>query len=290
MENVNNGICHDKCVVCGYPKLEEFCIAHDDNYFERNNILFAKKSFTLVKCLKCKMVFVQNPLNSEIYKVPDILDYKRYSHIDIRLRHYYIIDLITYHMHTMNFKEPEILEIGCGFGEVYQVAKLNKYKYYAIEPSKKRVEYVRSKNLDVFEGTFEEYILNNKNKQFDIIILDNVLEHIPKPRELLEKIDSILKYGGRIIIIVPNLNDIRGYIIPFWKKKQIVPVGHCNYFTKKTLITLLDTIGYKRVLPIFYFKHAHWCINNLISLKILFEYITDLHFISLYMSFVKRSK
>ncbi len=43
------------------------------------------------------------------------------------------------------------------------------------------------------------------NGQFDCALLDNVLEHLAKPKPLLHEIKRVLVPGGRLVIGVPGL-------------------------------------------------------------------------------------
>jgi SAM-dependent methyltransferase len=42
------------------------------------------------------------------------------------------------------------------------------------------------------------------NRQFDLVILDNVYEHIPQQDLALERISALLKPGGAFYVVVPN--------------------------------------------------------------------------------------
>ncbi len=70
-------------------------------------------------------------------------------------------------------------------------------------------------------------------KQYDLIILEHVLEHIPDPKLALQNIYNILKPKGRIIIVTPFLIKI-----------HYSPLD-CTRWTKEGLKLLLFQIGFK---------------------------------------------
>lgn len=88
-------------------------------------------------------------------------------------------------------------------------------------------------------------------KLFDLIWLDNVLEHVPRPEAFLDKAFGALKPGGFLLIEVPNdgsplqkfLHDQGLIQREFW---QAYP-EHLSYFTEDTLRSLLKSKGFSVV-------------------------------------------
>jgi 2-polyprenyl-3-methyl-5-hydroxy-6-metoxy-1,4-benzoquinol methylase len=85
-------------------------------------------------------------------------------------------------------------------------------------------------------------------RRFDLVWLDNVLEHVPRPEDFLRRVRGVLAPGGLLMIEVPNDNsplhrylDGHGLIErPFW---QAYP-EHLSYFTSETLTRLLAAHGF----------------------------------------------
>ena len=70
-------------------------------------------------------------------------------------------------------------------------------------------------------------------KQYDLVILEHVLEHITDPKLALQNIYSILKPNGRIIVVTPFLIKIHDSPLD------------CTRWTKEGLKFLLFQIGFK---------------------------------------------
>ena len=73
---------------------------------------------------------------------------------------------------------------------------------YAVDPDPLNIKVMLKKNIRA------ELLLNNKinhaNSFFDSIIMDNVLEHISYPNNLLIEIKRVLKSNGIFLIGVPG--------------------------------------------------------------------------------------
>ena len=99
---------------------------------------------------------------------------------------------------------------------------------------------------DIFEN-LEEIIKGDK--KFDLIFLDNVLEHVLKPFELLVNLNKVINDGGILVVDVPNdFSLFQKYLAgnnyidrDFW----ICPPDHLSYFNKDGLINLAKDTGWK---------------------------------------------
>jgi predicted SAM-dependent methyltransferase len=92
--------------------------------------------------------------------------------------------------------------------------------------------------MDVFDG-----------QRFDLVMLNNVLEHLAYPVAVVTEIrQKVLNPGGMIIIDVPNefnvfqtvARDVHG-LSDWW----VAPPAHLNYFSRDTLQNLLEGCGYE---------------------------------------------
>jgi SAM-dependent methyltransferase len=70
---------------------------------------------------------------------------------------------------------------------------------------------------------------------FNIVVIDNVLEHLSDPRKALDEIHSILQVGGLCICLTPFLIRIHGYPDDYWR------------FTESGLRKLFDRFSHVEV-------------------------------------------
>jgi SAM-dependent methyltransferase len=118
--------------------------------------------------------------------------------------------------------------------------------------------------LNVFTGTVEE--AKFENDFFDVIILNNVLEHLFDPKTTLNEINRILKNNGTLVIGIPNANSFEAKIFKKYWSAWDLP-RHLYHFTPNTIKSLLNKTGFQ-VLEI---KFDNNPTVTLSSLRLIFE-------------------
>ena len=103
------------------------------------------------------------------------------------------------------------------------------------------------------------------NQKFDVIFLNHIFEHLPKPEELLEKLKQVLANPGYLVISVPNdFSHLQMTLKEngFYKEQYFVSYpDHLHYFTKESLIQLLSSKDYSFIDGIADFP-IEWFIAN----------------------------
>ncbi len=166
-------------------------------------------------------------------KIKNLLNYKfDFKFFLLHARH-----LISYEYALKYTKNKNVLSIGCFIGYGEEILASNAKKVVAIDEdleainfakktrSKKNIEF---KKIDALELPFKE-------NTFDVITAFQLIEHI-QPNSLpdfLEKMKSLLKPGGLLIITTPNR---KFRLLPF--QKPFNP-EHFQEFTKRDLEQVL---------------------------------------------------
>ena len=91
--------------------------------------------------------------------------------------------------------------------------------------------------LKVDAHILSEYF--GKNRQFDLIIAGDVLEHLPNPGLFLQSCNNILSPRGRIIITTSNAFNIVRFIKALLFH-EAVHNEHVAYYSQKTIGRLLN--------------------------------------------------
>jgi SAM-dependent methyltransferase len=94
-----------------------------------------------------------------------------------------------------------LLDVGCGGGFFLRVCRRLGASVKGIEPSPIGARFARSYDLEVFNGTVDKFETDDR---FDIITVNQVLEHVPDPVATLARLKQLLALSGTIIIAVPN--------------------------------------------------------------------------------------
>jgi SAM-dependent methyltransferase len=101
--------------------------------------------------------------------------------------------------------QAEFLEVGCGTGG--NIALLKRFgAVTCIELDKIAAKIARDRNLaPVLHGKLPDE-LPELSRQFDVITLFDVIEHVKEDGASLQVLAPLLKSGGRIVITVPAFN------------------------------------------------------------------------------------
>lgn len=81
--------------------------------------------------------------------------------------------------------------------------------------------------------------------RFDIVLCNQVLEHIAQDKRVIAEIHRILRPGGILILGVPNEGCAMGRLRNKVLQRSILRMtDHVNFYTQKTVTGLLTTAGY----------------------------------------------
>ncbi len=205
---------YNNCPICKNNEFNTFREVFDDRYGEPNK-------YNLAKCLKCNHIITYPRLKSKdlgklyknFYPRKDI-NYKDVLKISKVKKNilYYFINWFQGNNNQGHFyakKGENVLDIGCGDCSSLLILKQLGAEPYGIEADLNIKKISKDLNLKVHIGNIEDNPFIGK--LFDLIVLNQVMEHIPEPDKALEIIKEKLSANGRIIIVIPN-ND------SFWKK------------------------------------------------------------------------
>ena len=137
-----------------------------------------------------------------------------------------------------------LLEVGCGSGE--QLARLRDlgWDVEGIDFDAEAVASARSRGLPVRHGLIGEQ--DYPEGHFDVVVMVHVIEHVPDPIELLRQCRELLKPGGRLVAITPNVGS--------WGHRRygrdwldLDPPRHLNLFSMKNFGGVLARAGFEDV-------------------------------------------
>jgi len=152
----------------------------------------------------------------------------------------------------------KIIEFGCGngaFGKFIK-SKINCF-YEGVEPMSEFAELAKI-NLDKINCTTVEYFIENikingSNHKYDVIVFNDVLEHLIDPYEVIKNIKVILNFNGTVVASIPNFLNYNSVIDIFRTKDfkytdgGILDRTHFHFFTKKSIIRMFEEAGYQIV-------------------------------------------
>ena len=224
------------CPICKSKKYKKF---------------WAMPGYSLTQCLNCDMVWdpfhLENTLSQyeKSYFVNDNPKggYSNYFEgmkinrktFNIRLRH-------------LSQKIPSktnLLDLGSALGDFLLEAKsLGWTNTLGVEPSKYACLESRKRGIKAICTILEEAKL--KPNQFNAVTSQDVLEHVANPVSHLKKINEILKPGGYLFIVTPNIKSNWSKILGSrWYHYK--PGEHINYFSPSTVTKALTQAGFVNI-------------------------------------------
>jgi 2-polyprenyl-3-methyl-5-hydroxy-6-metoxy-1,4-benzoquinol methylase len=155
--------------------------------------------------------------------------------------------LNTEMVHRILDQQPsDICDIGCGAGDFPLELKAIGHRIEGIEIDPQAVELARSRGLTVHTGTIEDLPEAVVGRQFDLVIMRHVMEHLLHPVEAVKKVASLVRPGGLYIWVVPN-NAAMGLAGAGETWEALDVPRHINFFVPENLRTISQMAGFKPV-------------------------------------------
>ncbi len=204
------------CPICASSQYEKLHVQHFSGGLAHR----------IVACNSCGFVYVRETPTEKEYA-------KHYSQASI----YEVTRDEDIHEASFNFlvsyikKGDRILDVGCSTGNLLGLFKKNGYtRLLGIDPSPNCRIYARRKlGVTVKTATLESFKAGGK---FDLVILSNVLEHLPNVKKAMEIINRLLSDKGQVYIAVPDAGNFQKFVKePFYE----FSLEHINFFSAETL-------------------------------------------------------
>jgi len=142
-----------------------------------------------------------------------------------------------------------VLEIGCGQGEFKQSLKPG-VEYWGIEPNKQSAKKASQALSNVLVGDFNSCEKGIHGKQFDLIICNDVIEHMDDYERFLVDIKKYLSPNGYLVASIPNVRYLDNLLHLLFQKDWhyreagILDKTHLRFFTKKSLLRTLNELDW----------------------------------------------
>lgn len=225
-----------ECPVCESPDFTPYLLTKD--------FFLSQESFQIVRCDTCGFVFTNPvPFTDQLagyYDSPDYLShtassasflasvYKIFRSINIKKK-YQLVRTYT--------QQGNMLDIGCGTGELISFFRKKNWTVMGIEPNPSAREFAQQQyGLDVYD---ESSIESLPDQSFDVVSMWHVLEHVPDLNERMRQVKRMLHQDGQLFIAVPNIEspDARHYK-EYWAGLDVP--RHLYHFSSDSMKTLLE--------------------------------------------------
>lgn len=167
-------------------------------------------------------------------------------------------------MYLPNRPAGRLLDIGCGSGAMLMNLRSAGWQVEGIEVDAPAVENARQKGLHVRRGDVWEQQYSDNT--FDAVVLSHVIEHVSDPIQLMAECRRILKPGGVMSVVTPNMGSLGRRI---WGDSwfHLDPPRHLVLHNTRTIRTVAQRAGFVRTRVRTTVRDAHTCFRASTSMQ-----------------------
>jgi SAM-dependent methyltransferase len=236
-----------RCAVCGCEKLKKIPLIHEISRYNHT-------AYPLFKCSDCGFtrpwplpytettkdtIYAQaenvrffDPVKKEIITGTKEFEYF-YQYFD------FYLDL------AKKFRmSGKLLDVGCGVGHLLDVFKKAGFEVEGLEVYEDLVAALKRRGHQAMCAGIESSRIPNEH--YDVVVLNQVLEHIEDFEDFVRHLHRVCKPGGHLMLAVPYMFGL----MPNLLRSYWYGLGygqHLNFFSKESLKMLLERNGFEVV-------------------------------------------
>jgi 2-polyprenyl-3-methyl-5-hydroxy-6-metoxy-1,4-benzoquinol methylase len=136
-----------------------------------------------------------------------------------------------------------LLDVGCGDGRRFDAFSARGWRVEGQEVDARAAAAARAAGYTVHHGSLVD--LRLAAAQFDVITLNHVVEHLHRPAETLTECRRLLRPGGRVVAVTPNVASL-GHARFGRAWRGLEPPRHLQVFTPASLRAVAAAAGFGR--------------------------------------------
>jgi 2-polyprenyl-3-methyl-5-hydroxy-6-metoxy-1,4-benzoquinol methylase len=145
-------------------------------------------------------------------------------------------------MYLKSMPGGRLLDVGCGSGELLERMQNLGWHAEGLDTDAVAIQMARERGLQVRSGELEQHSYSEAN--FDAVTLNHVIEHVHDPRTLLMECSRLLKPGGRVVVVTPNVDSLEHKRFKaHWRGLE--PPRHLQVFSSTSLWRLAQETGFR---------------------------------------------
>lgn len=157
--------------------------------------------------------------------------------------------------------EGRVLDVGCGNCWTTQLFNGTRVDHFGIDISDSALKRAEKKGVVVKKVDLDVDPIPFEDNSFDLVLCSDIIEHTLHPENILKEAKRVLKEGGSLIVVVPNIASWFNRILLLlgfypWSVESTGTLelrdvffhfnyGHKYTYTKKSIGTLLEIVGFK---------------------------------------------
>lgn len=203
--------------------------------------LYGRALSDIVRCARCgHMQLDRMPADSELGEAYEVAASEVYVEEEAGQRETARVALEQIERHTGG--PGALLDLGCWVGFLLAEARDRGWRTLGVEPSAFASGRARERlGLEVIQGGLMDAPV--PEGEWDAVVLGDVLEHVTRPSDALDRVAELLKPGGVVYIALPDAGSrVATWLGARWW--SVIPT-HVHYFTRDSLATLLRRQGFE---------------------------------------------
>jgi 2-polyprenyl-3-methyl-5-hydroxy-6-metoxy-1,4-benzoquinol methylase len=229
------------CSTCGSRDAVEVGRSRDHEFATCDN------EFVFVQCRACGLTYLRNRPAPETLGIIYPPSYYRYAAflgpVTTRVRAVVQGGRVRM-LRRLLGPEATVMEVGCGEGQLLQAIKADgdpSWRVVGVDISEEACAALRRTGLEMVCAQFEA--LDWPAGTVDLVIMNQVIEHLADPRACVARAATLLKPGGRLLIETPSV----GSWDRDWVARDRWGGWHCprhwSLYTRDSLAGLLEQQG-----------------------------------------------
>ncbi|MBL4844726.1 MAG: class I SAM-dependent methyltransferase [Planctomycetes bacterium] len=141
-------------------------------------------------------------------------------------------------------QKGSLLDVGCGAGRFLLAARERGWRVAGVDLSESNARAGQATGLDVRSAALAD--AGFEEQSFDAARLNQVIEHVPEPLDLLRDVAKVLRPGGLLSLATPNIASLSArFLGAQWNHLGSELNGHLVLFSRATLTRALVEAGFR---------------------------------------------
>jgi SAM-dependent methyltransferase len=145
-------------------------------------------------------------------------------------------------------KISSLLDVGCGSGAFGRVVR-EKWgcRVVGVELNSAAAASARLELDEVIEGDINNIKIEDR---FDVITVNDVLEHVEDPEGLLENLRGLVTPDGQLVVSIPNVGHwsiVEDLLAGHWDylPAGLLCIDHLRFFTRRSVTSMMERAGWQ---------------------------------------------
>lgn len=229
----------------GWPRLRACSCCREESLAAFSTL----QSFRFDRCRKCGFTFANPPPPADVlarfYASPYYERYRRTEAERLKRERYFSLSAYRDLRSLAQWLGPgasrSVLDYGCGPGSFLALLR-DQFGFKSVEGLE-----IEPLSREIARDVYGLHLASNSREltrqEYDVVVLLEVLEHVPEPDAFLRHVAPLVRDGGQLLVSTPAVDNLVARFVPTASPHYTAP-SHVSLFTRRALSTLLARHGF----------------------------------------------